>query len=473
MWRLIAIAARRLGSRLLLVAVVLVVSVVSYAIYLHVSKSFEAEEIRLQELADLRAQQEVVARQLSMINETIQQAAEEIRQQEERLAQARRVAERTAELLGWWRRLWMNEQERALLERRREYAERAASESENRIRSARSLHGQGLRELNDLKTREGALQERIDLLLASENQTVNVLRQSWEYLRNSLLLVAFSIVFGPILWKVFCYYGWAGFFQRYTPQPVGEAAGIPSCAPANAAIPVTLRPGEQLLVRPSCAHASDEKLTRFQRWLLDWRHPFTSAAARLYGLYGYAIRDTPDNTASEAPHQLPVVTIAPPDSSGATDCIEVEVPQGHALILRPAALLGVVIPKDGSLRVRSRWQFNRRAAWLALRFRVLEYHGPCRLIVVGGRGLRGELSDGFGRRVRPGSVVAFTPALAWGCVRAETFWGFALAGEPLFDELYRGRGWLLVQESSPEGPGGAAARWWDRFTDSLLRILGI
>jgi hypothetical protein len=70
--------------------------------------------------------------------------------------------------------------------------------------------------------------------------------------------------------------------------------------------------------------------------------------------------------------------------------------------------------------------------------------------------------------------VASTPGLAWGCVRAETFWGYAWAGEPLFDEVYRGRGWLLVQDAGTAGSAEhRAGRWWQGIADGVLKVFGV
>lgn len=456
--------AKRLGGRMLLVALVCFLAVAGLALWLHLNKAWQLQTARDTERNELVIQREAVLSRLARLEGEVKQLSEAAQEQRQRLALAKRLAESTNELLSWWDRLFMDADEMRRLERRKELAETAEAEASAAVERLQALLRSAGSERDLLSADASGIAVRLGELDAAEDPYVLVLRESWQRLKAILITTALLILFGPIVWRLFCYFGWAAWVQRGRPDPVGEAGGFPHFGRCTPALNVSLQADEELLVRPAAAQSSDESLLRRHRWIADPRRPFTCFAAGLYGLYGYR----PAGSGAEGA----AVTVAPPDFGEATDCLEIELKAGDRVIVRPADVVGLVIAKGATPRVHARWQLRRRAAWLALRLRLLEYEGPCRILLRVGRGVRAEASDGFGRRARPGAVVAFTPGLAWGCVRAETFWGYAFAKEPLFDEVYRGRGWIVLQEGG--GPGAAqVGRWWQGLADGLLRIFGI
>jgi hypothetical protein len=154
-------------------------------------------------------------------------------------------------------------------------------------------------------------------------------------------------------------------------------------------------------------------------------------------------------------------------------------PAGAALVLRPSFLAGAVLPADGRLRVRRRWQLFRWQSWVTLQFRFFEFAGPCRLIVAGTRGVRVErLSAGedggvAARRANQDATIGFTPNLEYRPARAETFWSYYRGMNPLFDDLFVGRGLFLCQQVASNGEAKRARRFWAGVWSGTMRLFGL
>jgi hypothetical protein len=121
-----------------------------------------------------------------------------------------------------------------------------------------------------------------------------------------------------------------------------------------------------------------------------------------------------------------------------------------------------------------RWQ-----AWVTLQFRFFEFVGPCRLIIAGNRGVRVEdLSVRHpdaapARRTNQDATMGFTPNLDYRPVRAETFWSYYRGMNPLFDDLFVGRGIFLCQQVSAPGDAKKARRFWAGVWGGVMKIFGV
>jgi hypothetical protein len=275
---------------------------------------------------------------------------------------------------------------------------------------------------------------------------------------------------GPTLRKFAFFYAFAPWVERgravrlQTSVPV-----LPEVAASAVTAEVAVHPGERLWIKERFLQASDETLRRRTRALLDWRIPFTCFATGLVELIELAH----DGRAGEH-----LVTLS---RHGDPHCelTVVTLPEGASLILRPSFLAGVLLPTDGRCRIRRRWQLFRWQAWVTCQFRFFEFSGPCRLIVAGNRGVRAErLHERTGdvtpaRRTNQDATIGFTPNLDYRPVRAETFWSYYRGMNPLFDDLFVGRGIFLCQQVAGEDEARPARRFWSAVGGGVLKLLGI
>lgn len=85
---------------------------------------------------------------------------------------------------------------------------------------------------------------------------------------------------------------------------------------------------------------------------------------------------------------------------------------GASCVLQPRALAAVVQPIGQRLRVTGHWRLLSLNAWLTMQLRYLVFHGPARLVVQGGRGVRVERAE-RGRIFGQDQVVGFSSDLAY------------------------------------------------------------
>jgi hypothetical protein len=222
-------------------------------------------------------------------------------------------------------------------------------------------------------------------------------------------------------------------------------------------------------VKEKFLQASDEGLGKQTRFVLDWSIPFTSAAAGLVELVEMRhAREAGEYRITLSNGTDPHIEIA-----------EVNVPAGSSLVLRPSFLAGVLQREGERLRIRRHWRIFRWQSWVSGQFRFFEFIGPCRLFVAGSRGVRAEslaAREGVpspARRTNQDATIGFTPNLAYRPVRAETFWSYYRGMNPLFDDLFAGRGLFVLQETATEGHAAKAGRFWSSVWNGVLKVFGL
>ncbi|WP_156840602.1 hypothetical protein [Novosphingobium aquimarinum] len=229
---------------------------------------------------------------------------------------------------------------------------------------------------------------------------------------------------------------------------------------SSASVPISLREGEELLVRQDYLQTTSSGGTKSTKWLLDPRHPLTSHAAGLVFL-------TRVRGAGE-------VTTISAISDPFAEVTVLELAEGAACVLQPRALAAVVQPIEAPLRITSHWRLFSLNAWLTLQLRFLVFHGPCRLVVKGGRGVRIERAE-RGRVFGSAQLVGFTADLAYSVTRNETFWPYFLGRVQLFrDRVEAGEGLLVIEEAPMAGRFAKGAKHGlEGAFDVATKALGI
>lgn len=241
--------------------------------------------------------------------------------------------------------------------------------------------------------------------------------------------------------------------------PGGRGADIPATPPSAPSVSIRLRAGEELLVRQGYLQSTDpggEKRTRF---LFDWRHPFSSLAAGLVlltRLRGEGL----ETTISPIHDPFAEVTV-------------LALPAGAACVLHPRALAGVAQPIGQPMRIESRWRLFSLHAWLTWQLRFLVFHGPARLVIRGGRGVRVEQAVA-GRIVGQAQLVGFSAELTYAIARTETFTPYLLGRAALLkDRVERGEGVVIIEESPLSSGRGRARHGLEGALDAVLKAFGL
>lgn len=275
-----------------------------------------------------------------------------------------------------------------------------------------------------------------------------------------LLLV---IVASPFLIRLFLFFVLAPAAARRADirlrVPGGHGAAIPLPGRSTTSVGVRLDRHEELLVRQDYLQSTSHAGDKATRWLLDWRHPMSSIATGLTFL-----------TRIEGAGEVTTVSaVRDPFAEVAV----LTLPEGASCVLQPRALAAVAKPIARKLRITSHWRLSSLNAWLTLQLRYLVFHGPVRLIVKGGRGVRVERAEA-GRVFGQDQLVGFSADLAYSVTRTETFWPYFLGRAPLLkDRVEAGDGVLIVEEAPLAGRRAGARGGFEGAMDAALKVFGL
>lgn len=297
-------------------------------------------------------------------------------------------------------------------------------------------------------------------------QKLHIWAEEWHV--NSLLLKAFwalvLILAAPFLIRILFWTMLAPLAERRPAirlaVPGGRGSAIPPVERSATSVPIRLGAGEELLVRQSYLQTTSHVGAKATQWLLDWRHPLASWVSGLTFLT--RIRGEGEVTTVSA--------IRDPFAEVTT----ITLPEDTSCVLQPRSLAAVAQPIEKPLRITSHWRLGSLNAWLTLQLRYLVFHGPCRLVVKGGRGVRVERAE-RGRVFGQAQLVGFSADLAYSVSRTETFWPYFFGYEQLFkDKVEAGEGVLVIEEApmaarrSGEGGHGLESAF-----DVMTKALGI
>ncbi len=461
-------------QKLAVAAVIVGLALAVYGLWLYAQEEGLLERGRLEKLQHAITERDQLLAAQQAVEKRIAGVRADLEEQKRRADKAAQIVAKLRELESFWDRWFGNrEQQSANLEQIKRMED---LQNASKARLA-ELHGLVTKTIWEKEGADVALRranEQVAALEASQSQARRYLREAWERTRWWIAIALASYFLGPTLWAILLYYGVASFMTRGRPIKLGpEPAALPEVGESRVSIEATLQPGELLRVKEKFLQASDEGIAKSTRFVLDWRIPFTSLACGLVEL----VQMKHPRGAAEGGGEYRVTL-----SNGDDPHIElaiVTVPAGASLVLRPSFLAGVIQREGDILVIKRHWRIFRWQAWISGQFRFFEFIGPCRLVVSGSRGVRAErLADREGqpspaRRTNQDATIAFTPNLEYRPVRAETFWSYYRGMNPLFDDLFAGKGLFVLQETATEGAAAKAGKFWSSVWSGVLKVFGL
>ena len=457
-----------LTRRLAGVAVAALTAAAIYGAWLFVRQEALQEWERRSRLQSAIADRGKIERAREALAARTTELGAEAKAQEARLREATSTVAELRDREGWWGRWFGDPKARAENAQRVARADAAREDAAGRLAALRRALEQAGWEREGLEAAWRRVNDEISFLERGHSWLARWIAAAWEKAKWHVIGGLAVVLLGPITWAAVLYYGLAPLAARGAALRFGEphAFGV-DAGESRSGLEVALRPGERLLVRGRFLQASDEDLKRGTKFVLDWRMPLTSAACGLVELVELRHRG------AEGERR---VTLA----GGGEEHVElsrVTLPAGASLILRPRYLAAVAVADDRRLQIRRHRRWLSWRAWVTGTVRHFEFTGPCRLVVAGGRGVRVErLEGGAGapaRRLNRGVMIGFTPGLESRPARAETFWGYYRGRSRLFDDVFSGRGVVLVQEAPLEAGQGGSRRAGTAVREALLRLLGL
>ncbi len=386
---------------------------------------------------------------------------------QERIRQIDSIVQRLKELESTWDKVVGNREQQeanaAQLQRMGELHREAVAE----LTRLQTQLTRTTWERDGLQVALGRLDIRLQEVNTQRSRFVHYVQDLWARTRFWILLTLAVYFLGPTAGKLLLYYGVAPLITRGRPvRLVAALPVLPEIAESRVALNLSLPPGTKLWLKERFLQTADEGLERKTRFLLDWRIPFTCLASGLIELV-----EMHQPAAAAASRQVTLSNEADPS----VELALVTLPAGSALVLRPSYLIGVSAGAGERLVIRRRWQLFRWQSWITLQFRFFEFAGPCRLVVAGSRGVRAERLDdpAAARRTNQDSTIGFTPNLDYLPARAETFWSYYRGMNPLFDDLFAGRGFFLCQQVSAAGDAARARKFWAGLWGGTLKAFGL
>jgi hypothetical protein len=390
--------------------------------------------------------------------------------QHERVKRAQKVIDLLHEMESWWDRLWGNPAQAKANDEQLKRMEDVKSTALTQVAELGRTLTQTRWEKDGIELELERVTRQIVDIEASKSKFAHYVRAAWREAKWYVALALATYFFGPTLWALFMYYGFARLIARGRPIRFrGDSTGLPNVGESHVSIEAVLAPRDVLRIKEKYLQASDEGVQKNTRFVLDWRIPLTSVACGLIELVELR------HSGESGEYRVTLSNATDPHIELAV----VEVPAGSSLILRPSFLAGVIQPEAQPLVIRRHWQIFRWQSWVTGQFRFFEFIGPCRLVVAGSRGVRAERlverpeGPPFARRTNQDATIGFTPTLNYRPVRAETFWSYYRGMNPLFDDLFAGHGLFLLQETATRGAAAKASRFWATVWNGVLKVFGM
>jgi hypothetical protein len=154
----------------------------------------------------------------------------------------------------------------------------------------------------------------------------------------------------------------------------------------------------------------------------------------------------------------------------------IQIPEGSAMVIQPRALAGIIKSQEFPIRITRHWRLLSLHAWLTLQLRYLAFHGPCRLIIKGCRGVRTETPDpAKPRMINQAATIGFSANLVYKNTRCETFVSYLRGKDDLFNDLFAGGPGCFIYEEMPAAGRrtGITGRGIEGIVDASLKAFGV
>lgn len=284
------------------------------------------------------------------------------------------------------------------------------------------------------------------------------------------LWILVGIMLTPVLIKVVFYYVMAPLAEKLPPISILPPTGselVPKVIPSSVSLSIELEPDQEALVLSDYLQSSGgrENAKKHTQWFLNSRIPLSSIASGLILL-------TRVRPASN--QKTTVVVSAQTDALGEVGIIEL--PTGSSMVIQPRSLVGAVKPQHESVQITRHWRLGSLHSWLTLQLRFLVFHGPCKLILKGCRGIVAEAPDSAsGRMINQDATIGFSANLEYRNTRCETFISYFRGKESLFNDQFAGSPGLFIYEEMPasDRKTGITGRGMEGVVDAALKVFGI
>jgi hypothetical protein len=432
-----------IGRKVLVAAVIGVLAIVTYAMWLFIQDKTNYDVSREQQLHRLEQSKTALLAQHGHLLADVTKDRKDLAFQQDRVDRAARLITTLEPMQSRWQRWFGDRAQQDAIDARIARAREIENTARAQVLALQSSTTKKDWDLHNIDQQLTAVNAELAAVTRIQSWVWHYLIAAWFQMRWFLLAAAIIYFVGTPLRRASFFL----FVSRLLSKGKslrfnGEPWDVAEVAEKRESIDIELWPGERLRVRREFARAGDEDLNRGKKFFLHARFPMMS----IFG--GLTRRVELRHSRAREPR---VITLSTPPARE-LDFAMFNVPEGGSLLLRARYLAGVVLPANGKLRVRARWRLWDRHAWAAGQLRFLEFCGPCRLVVVSKRKLRvshvpaAEAMKKPSRVAERRRVIGFSPSLEFRQVRAARFWRYVFSGRELLDGRFIGAGLMLSEE---------------------------
>lgn len=375
--------------------------------------------------------------------------------------------DKAKKLVGWFQRLFESDKvdQRNQAEKAYDHAFKRAEEITNSLSSLKKKHENApwadhFRRVDAKRDEIFKLQDQRKDLVPSQKLILAIR----EVLPQACWTLV-GIILTPLVIKAFLYFVLAPMISRVKPVRIlPDSSGDVSVGSANVSIPLTLAPGENLMVHSAYLQAAGAGPGKNTLWLFSWRMPLTSLAAGLYAMV--VVRNRSTENAS--------VTVSP--KADLFDKVsEIRISEGSAMVIYPRSLVGMVVTNGERPKITRRWNFSLHS-WITFQFRYIVIHGKAHILIKGCRGVRAQQVEPTTPSMQDQlATLGFTANLAYSGVRCETFLDYLLGRDELFNDRFADASGFYLTEEVPRSSQrkGFFGRGLEGLTDGFLKAFGI
>ena len=240
---------------------------------------------------------------------------------------------------------------------------------------------------------------------------VNRLHQAVMQVLPTALILLLSIIFIPILLKLFQYFIVAPLVSRLPPIRVFAQTQTPPPAitvssnsqqighVSSHSLTLKLSSQQELLLHPDYLQSFSKHAQKTTQWFLNARIPFSSWAAGLVTLV--RLHSDQDETVQLAAMH-----------NALEELVIINLPAGATLVCKPRCLAGVIKQREQAVKITRHWRLFNLHSWLTLQLRYLVFHGECQLIIKGHHGVILEHA-GAARLIQQNATLGFSTDVAY------------------------------------------------------------
>ncbi len=288
-----------------------------------------------------------------------------------------------------------------------------------------------------------------------------------EVLSSALWILA-GVILVPILIKAVLFFVVAPLADKVAPikiEPGDGKSEEPRLLASGVSLNVEISGDDELLAHADYLQSSAKSAQKLTKWFLNHRLPFSSSLSGMWLLTRVRAKEGERETIRISPTRDPLGELA-----------LIELPAGTSMVLYPRSLAAVIKPRGQEISIQSRWRLKSLHGWLTLQFRYLVFHGPCKVVVKGCRGVCVEKPvPGKPRLISQSATIGFSGNIDYSNTRSEVFISYFRGKDDLFNDLFGGSEGVFVYEEMPDmmRKTGLTGRGIEGITDAFLKAFGV